>query len=161
MLVASALTISSIVFGFPWSKDMRDQPSIKTQETPLPRPQNSVPVGGGVEHVPTDDAEADRLVNPVAMSDSSIARGARLWQTYCIVCHGQTGLGNGPVTKPGKFIPPPSLLAPTSIARTDGFIYAHIRRGGPIMPSYRFAIDAEGAWNLTNYVRHLQRTNPQ
>lgn len=160
VLVVSALTIASLVFGFPWSKDMRDQPSIKTQESPEARPAGSIPVGG-TEVVPEDDAAADKLVNPVPMSDESVARGEKLWTTYCIVCHGPMAAGNGPVTRPGKFIPPPNLLAPLTRGRTDGYIYAHVRRGGPIMPSYRYAVSSQGAWDLVNFVRHLQRSNPQ
>ena len=158
-LALAGLTVAGTACAFPWSKDMRDQPSVKTQEMPLPLPPGAVP-RQGVEVIPDDDALADRFVNPVPRSAGSLARGEKLWLTYCIVCHGRTGQGNGTVTQPGKFIPPPNLNASMTRGRSDGYIYAHIRRGGPIMPSYRYAISAEAAWDLVNHVRRLQATQP-
>ena len=39
----------------------------------------------------------------------------------------------------------------------DGYIFAYIRYGGKVMmPSYRENISKEQAWQVVNYVRHLQ-----
>ena len=41
------------------------------------------------------------LPNPTPVSDSSLANGRRHYQINCAVCHGDRGVGDGPVTKYG------------------------------------------------------------
>ena len=154
-VVLCALVVpGGAAFAFPWSRDLKDQVSIKTQEMPLAPPAGSVR-RTGEEIVPADDVAADKLVSAVPYSPQSAARGQKAYMTWCIACHGVTAVGNGPVA--AKFMPPPDLHGPVTVARSDGFIYAHIRRGGPLMPSYRYAIDAHTAWDLVNYIRSIQR----
>lgn len=99
------------------------------------------------------------LRNPVAAADSSIARGERKFLFTCTPCHGTTLAGNGPVSV--EFIPPPDLLGASVRARSDGFIWATIRYGGAVMPVYGAQVTAEEAWNIVNYIRHMQKTNPR
>jgi mono/diheme cytochrome c family protein len=67
--------------------------------------------------------------------------------------------GDGPVA--ARFLPPPDLLGSSARGRRDGFIYSYIRNGGAVMPSYGAQVTAQEAWDLVNYLRHQQRTNPR
>ncbi len=93
--------------------------------------------------------------NPVPATAESLKNGEHLYNTYCFVCHGKEGKGDGPVIKRGFY--PMNLTTSAVVARTNGYIYAYIRYGGKVMmPSYRESITSDGAWDVVNYVRKLQ-----
>lgn len=148
-------------------RDMRTSVSIVPQQTYLKPPDSlSVPTTG-VELWNPDPAlivaERTRLeksfTNPQAADDSSIARGLRKFVRTCVPCHGTSLQGNGPVA--AKFIPPPDLLASLTRGRSDGYLYAYIRHGGAVMPNYGAMVTAHEAYDLINYIRHEQKTNPR
>lgn len=148
--------LGSIKAGaFPWSFDMWIQPSIMPYEEPVVYPQLSVSTQGlRVKPLPREDFE-NMTVNPVPDTEKSLSQGEKMYNTFCYVCHGLEGKGDGPVIKRGFY--PLNLTAPGVIGRTDGYIYAYIRYGGKVMmPSYRESISSENAWDVVNYVRKLQ-----
>ena len=49
------------------------------------------------------------LNNPMDPTLEVLLRGQKLFNIYCIVCHGKEGLGNGPVVGPDRFPAPASL----------------------------------------------------
>jgi len=105
------------------------------------------------------DAFAARFVNPQAADDSSLARGLRKFQKTCVPCHGKSLAGDGPVA--ALFMPPPDLLAQATRDRKDGFLYSYIRHGGIVMPSYGPQVTPQEAYDLVNYVRHMQKVSPR
>jgi mono/diheme cytochrome c family protein len=140
-------------------RDMRSTVVLWPQREMMRPPDSlSVPITGKEVARSREEVEAT-FKNPVAADDSSIARGYRKFQKTCIPCHGTTLEGNGPVA--AKFIPPPDLLKATTRGRSDGFIYYYIRHGGAIMPSYGAQVTAAEAYDLINYLRHMQKTNPR
>jgi len=148
-------------------RDMRATVGFVPQQTYLKAPDSlSVPTTGKELWNPDPAmqlAERTRLeksfVNSQAADDSSIARGQRKFMRTCVPCHGASLQGNGPVA--AKYIPPPDLLAAMTRGRTDGFIYAYIRHGGAVMPSYGALVTAHEANDLINYIRREQKTNPR
>lgn len=131
--------------------------------TTPPSPE-SVPTRGkdldyGLEGIELATKLGEQLHNPVAATDSSIARGERKFLRTCIPCHGTGMAGDGPVA--ALFMPPPDLLAEATRGRADGYIYSYIRHGGVVMPSYGAQVTEEEAWNLINYIRHMQKANPR
>jgi mono/diheme cytochrome c family protein len=130
---------------------------IPQRDAPLVPDSLSVPMTGR-EYVVDRDRLVATFVNPEPMSDSSVARGERKFQKTCIPCHGTSLKGNGPVA--ARFVPPPDLLGAQTRVRTDGFIYSYIRHGGAIMPSYGAQVTAPEAYDLINYLRHMQQKNP-
>jgi mono/diheme cytochrome c family protein len=111
----------------------------------------TVPVGAPTPPDVSYEA-ANKLVNPHAPSDGSLTKGRVLFETYCVVCHGPEGKGDGPVV--AKFIKPPDLHG-ASKGYPDGYIYALITNGRGNMPSYN-RISPEERWDLINYLRKLQ-----
>ena len=94
-----------------------------------------------------------KLKNPLASSPQSIEQGKKLFLTYCAPCHGPDGKGGGPVAKRASF-PPPSL--PSSAGRrSKGFLYATIRNGGSIMPSFGYAMSSNERWAVVNFLKSI------
>jgi mono/diheme cytochrome c family protein len=144
---------ASVAYGWPWSKDMQKQPSIRPQQGPRVPPANSIPRQGKEARV--DRVEAGKkLNNPVKATKESIEIGKKLFQSYCALCHGADGKGGGPVA--GKFVPPPDLTLEIFRNRPDGFVYETIRSGGPIMPGQGDVLTPEERWHIVNYLRTLQ-----
>ncbi len=103
---------------------------------------------------------ATMLTNPFADSTRrDIGRGETIYRRFCALCHGNNGGGIGPVTRRG-FPPPPSLLSQKSVNREDGALFHIITFGFKNMPAYGAQIDQEDRWQVINYLRKLQRTQP-
>lgn len=146
-------------------RDMRTTVGFVPQhQAMLPPPEGSIPRSGkertyGLEGIELAERNAATLVNPVAADDSSIARGERKFGRTCVPCHGRSLSGDGPVA--ALFMPPPDLLAEATRQRRDGYLYSYIRHGGAVMPPYGAQVNAEEAWNVVNYLRHMQKTSPR
>ncbi len=152
---------SATHLGYYPKRDMRWTVVINPQKVINRGPDtSSVPVTG--KEWQTDrDVLAATLVNPTAPADmdSSVARGERKFMRLCTPCHGMHMQGNGTVAP--MFMPPPDLLAQTTRERKDGYIYSYIRNGGVVMPSYGPAVSPSEAWDIINYLRHMQKVSPR
>jgi mono/diheme cytochrome c family protein len=155
LIIVLSFMGATVAGAFPWNFDMWIQPSILPYEEPIAYPDQSVSTTGlRIEPLPREHYES-MTVNPVPATAESLKNGEHLFNTYCFVCHGKEGKGDGPVIKRGFY--PMNLTNPAVIARTNGYIYAYIRYGGKVMmPSYRESISADSAWDVVNYVRKLQ-----
>ncbi|OIP36360.1 MAG: hypothetical protein AUK47_15205 [Deltaproteobacteria bacterium CG2_30_63_29] len=88
-----------------------------------------------------------------------LATGKKMFDTYCIVCHGEYGMGDG--TVPTKGFPlPPSLLDQRARTLPDGGIFHIITTGQNAMPKYRNQLRPEERWGVVYYVRSLQKAFP-
>jgi mono/diheme cytochrome c family protein len=160
-----------------WFTDFKQQPRIEPWEpasqmdadtihAPRGQPQYSVPVTGtfvagyqvGYGALPGVVDSIGRIaVNPTAPSPASLANGRKYYTINCSVCHGDTGVGNGPATQNGYGMPGISIISDGTKARTDGYIYGMIRNGRGLMPTYN-RIEEMDRWDVVNYVRALQGT---
>ncbi len=152
-----------------WWPQMKRQPAVQAfepmdfegrMEGMLP-PEGSVPIDGGEAPVSnTVDAASDHLENPQPMSLQSLENGRAQFEVFCATCHGQTGLGDGPVSMTGSISGPFAavlpIAGPASIAklRSDGHVYTTIRYGRRRMPGYA-RIPSEARWDIVNYIRYL------
>lgn len=148
-------------WGYPWDQDMVDQPSEKPQESRAPADPRAVPVEGG-EFLPAADTEAEQfdgkeaaasLTNPVPATSQSIARGAYLYELNCQVCHGTTGVGDGPVGLKFENKEPVDLNDAYTQDQTDGELFFTLTRGRVEMPFYRDALSQHERWDVVNYVK--------
>lgn len=185
MLVAAVvvpLALAAMPF-IEFFNDMAAQPKGKTQMTygrlyGAPLVVERAPVPGTVPRdwypyafadlgndVKVARAIGERNPNPVPVTLENLQRGQKLYNIYCIACHGERGLGDGPVTavtKPGRFPPPPSLHTENARTYKDGSIYHIVTMGMGKMPSYADKLDPEDRWKVIHYVRALQRSmNPK
>ena len=145
----------------PWFETMTSQPSIETYEAePDLAPSGTVQVGAR-RHL--DLLAADTLLqNPLSGEASDLERGEILYRQFCIMCHGETGAGDGPVVGPNRLPPLPTLnlLSERALGLSDGYVYGMIANGRGVMPSYR-RVPHEDRWYVVEYVRQLQQSAPE
>jgi mono/diheme cytochrome c family protein len=156
------LGFATASWGYPWDQDMVDQPSAKPQESEAPAEPGAVPVTGGeTVAAPTtltgmSDAKdaAISIPNPVPATPESIERGQVFYETNCLVCHGVSGLGDGPVGEKFEEKAPVDLNDAYTQDQADGQIFFTLTRGRELMPFYRDALSIEERWDVVNYIRH-------
>lgn len=154
VFIVLLITASIKAFGFPWNFDMFKQKSIKPYEMPFSYPEGTVTINGLTN--PEERSKVEIITsNQLDKNELDLEQGKELFTTFCAVCHGPNGDGDGPVIKKGFY--PVNLKVQGVKNRTDGYIFAYIRYGGKVMmPSYRESVSANEAWQIVNYVRHLQ-----
>ncbi len=115
-------------------------------------------------HYGTSEQEAIRagreLHSPfTGKQQPDLQRGRLIYETYCQVCHGAGGKGDGPAAQRG-FPPPPSLLLDHAKNLKDGQIFHIITYGFNNMPSYASQIYRLDRWQVIAYLRKLQESQP-
>lgn len=103
---------------------------------------------------------------PVLAESGNEVNGKKLYLTYCFLCHGPSGQGDGFAAdvQPTK----PRNLADDAYmsTRTDQQLFAAISGGGPAfhgsmtMPYWNESLKEAQIWDLVAYVRTLHRKPP-
>lgn len=152
-----------------WFSTMRTPRSVRPYTMPLMPAPGTVPVtGSDPDSLPAPEAE--RLSNPRTRTAESLNRGQWVYETYCLVCHGATGAGDGPIsalngrTPPGPFPGISNLLVSPAVGRSDGYLYGVVTHaqamGRGLMPRYGDKVRGNDRWDVVNYVRRLQAQAP-
>jgi mono/diheme cytochrome c family protein len=169
-----------MIFG----RSMRNQRSFDPYELPAQAPENSVafsagnypadaatinvgqPEGVAIPYftqldlgVPGVGGDAIRtLVNPIDPNNADdLARGEEIYLRFCVVCHGPDGVGaNAYIAEKHPLLPAYNLSGTQVASYSDAYIYAMIRVGRGLMPSYGGRITHFDRWRVVNYVRQLQ-----
>jgi mono/diheme cytochrome c family protein len=98
----------------------------------------------------------NELRSPVAEDDvDAVARGEFIYASFCAVCHGPSGGGDGPATKRGV-PPPPSLLLEHAREMRDGQMFHVISMGQGNMAAYASQVERQDRWKVIRYLRTLQ-----
>jgi mono/diheme cytochrome c family protein len=134
-------------------------PVTRNGQTLQPPVAGTIPRGAPLpDYSAATPEEAERagreLVNPVAPAAVALARGRAVYQTFCLVCHGAAGAGDGPLIP--KFPNPPSYSSARLLALPDGQIFHVITHGTGAMPAYAGQIAPDDRWKAVLYVRTLQ-----
>jgi mono/diheme cytochrome c family protein len=133
-------------------------PVTQNGATLLTPPEGTVPVGGFRFAYGSSREEATRagieLFNPFEADRDVLKRGKQVFDTFCIVCHGPEGHGDGPII--GRFPNPPSLLADRARNLLDGTLFHIIARGQGIMAPYAAQVRPNDRWRVILYIRSLQ-----
>ena len=109
------------------------------------------------------EAASVAVVNPLPVTQKSLAEGKQLYVAMCGPCHGANGTGNGKIVELGKYPAPPSFPAGNSSRGgamkdlTDGKIYHTIQHGLNLMGSYASQLSPEERWKVVMYVHELQK----
>lgn len=104
--------------------------------------------GSGYWAVPS---EAASRINPIPRSDASVAKGRSIYRENCTQCHGEYGMGDGPVA--ASLAIRPSNMRHTARHDMDGEIAWKINTGRDPMPSWKDALDEQQVWDLVNFLR--------
>ena len=98
-----------------------------------------------------------RMPNPYPADEGGLLRGKRIYQEFCINCHGPIGDGKGPAA---RYVSPPPLNF-TTLRRNlvenkyiGGIFYYQIMNGitGTGMPYFKRHLESEKIWDLANYL---------
>jgi len=127
------------------------------------------PVAGTIKrgyhpfHYAKNESEAERagreLTNPFHPDSATLDKGKFLYQTYCLVCHGEQGKGDGPISS--KIPPPPSYKSERVLGFLPGRIFHVITMGSNKMPSYAAQLSPEDRWLIVTYVRAVLQELPE
>jgi cytochrome c len=114
-------------------------------------------------HYAKSDAEAERagreLTDPFHPTKPTLEKGQLLYETYCLVCHGAQGKGDGPISS--KIPPPPSYKSERVLGFLPGRIFHVITLGSGKMPSYAAQLSPEDRWLIITYVRAVLQELPE
>lgn len=92
---------------------------------------------------------------PIAPTATNLARGAHLYATFCAICHGPSGLGDGPMT--GSIAPPPAYSSLPVRDYPPGRLMHVATWGTGRMSGYRGQIETDDRWRIVLHVQTLQR----
>jgi mono/diheme cytochrome c family protein len=152
VLLGISLLFSEDIIKIQWVSFMSISPAQQPMEHPLPVPAQSIPVEG-----PAYIANQGAPTNPITADQTSVSRGAELFQINCSACHGLDGKGQGPVAaflKPKK---PVDLTAPAIQFLSDGAIFMVITNGRPgAMPALNENLTVRERWDVVNFIRTLK-----
>jgi mono/diheme cytochrome c family protein len=149
-----------VVHQVGWFTTMRHQRGYKPYARPIAPVDGTVPVTGW--EPPVDPKVTPQLANPRSRTAESINRGRIVYETYCLVCHGAAGRGDGPVSSlgGGPFPAVRNLTDDVARGRSDGYLYGVLidatAMGRGLMPRYGDKIKGTDRWDVVNYVRTLQ-----
>lgn len=97
------------------------------------------------------------LDNPFSSTPESIARGKKIYSTFCLGCHGVLGDGNGHLFTSGLYpLKPHDLTDTEAIKLLDGEIYHSITLGFGSMGAHGAQIRPDDRWMLVLHIRDLQ-----
>ena len=144
--------LSYDIIRIPYPSQMIWQDSIDYQEGPrLAAPAEAVPVTGAVL-IAGQPGSA-----PPPADANSLQRGAVLYNMHCLLCHGERGAGDGPIS--GFWAPtvPRNLLAADMKAQSNEHYFTVITNGFGVMPPLRENLSVRERWDVVNHVRELQK----
>jgi mono/diheme cytochrome c family protein len=104
----------------------------------------------------TAPAAVARKQNPVAVNESSLEAGQKIFLKRCVACHGKTGNGDGPDAV-DLGIHPAKLSDPAVREETDGELFWKITVGKKPMPNYGTRLSPTDRWNVIDYLRTLAK----
>jgi mono/diheme cytochrome c family protein len=100
---------------------------------------------------------ADTIKNPFKGNAIAAAEGKKIYASYCVVCHGDKGKGNG-IAAAGLNAKPADHTSAKFQKQTDGAIFWKLTKGRTPMPmvSYENTLTVTQRWQVVNYIRTLK-----
>ena len=150
--------------------DLYNQVSIKPQERGS---MIEIPAGTVTTDGRTNDDLKDRfnwreksdqvsaaMDQPYSMLSLSLNTGQEMFETYCLLCHGNStrtnkaGLADTQMNTMGMSAPALIRITP---AYSDSYIQNKIKHGGTVMPSLGHATANSERRNIVHYIRQLEK----
>lgn len=165
---AACRTEQTIVTPDPHLERMLEQPKRMAYE-----PDSRLPGGLAMQKPPDGTVPIDAVVGPAVLTTGAsesrwadripipvdralLETGRERFDLYCATCHGVLGDGVSVVAAKMSLRKPPSLHDPRILAFAPGRLFATIREGYGLMPSYAVQLSVRDAWAVVAYVHALQ-----
>jgi len=113
----------------------------------------SVPSGAAPQGKAGEDDDATDFPFPVTAE--VINRGQERYRIFCVMCHGETGAGDGMIVRRG-FRQPPTYHEERLRQAPVGYLFRVITEGYGAMSPYRAQIPVQDRWAIAAYIRALQ-----
>ncbi len=98
------------------------------------------------------------LVAPLVWAEvGNVEQGQKVYEMYCVMCHGSAGQGDGPLAI--DLNPPPAALTREEVRKyTDEKLLTIIQKGSPgtSMPGWESDLSKQDIQNVFVFVRSLQ-----
>jgi mono/diheme cytochrome c family protein len=98
---------------------------------------------------------SDTIKNPLRGNSEAIAAGKKIYGTYCVVCHGDKGKGDG-IAAAGLNPRPADHSSSKFQMQSDGAIFWKLTTGRAPMASYDKTLTRTQRWQVINYMRTLK-----
>lgn len=99
----------------------------------------------------------EEVKNPLPLTQANLEKGRHFYNINCQPCHGDKGLGDGPVS--AKY--PPNYIPSYQSARIhnlkDGSLYYVVTHGWNFMGAYGKVLTPEARWQVVHYVNYLEQ----
>jgi len=94
-----------------------------------------------------------KVPNPYPTTEAGLQRGHKIYQSYCIGCHGPIGDGMGPA-EPYLNPPPLNFTLLNQRGISGGILYYQIMNGitGTAMPYFKKELESAKIWEVGDYV---------
>ncbi|GGK55735.1 MULTISPECIES: c-type cytochrome [Flavobacteriaceae] len=93
------------------------------------------------------------LKNPLELTEANLDNGKKMYDIYCMSCHGKSGAGDGVLVQREKFLGIPNYK---DREITEGSIYHVIMHGRNLMGSHSSQLTTKERWQVTMYVQQLR-----
>ncbi|MGY0406748.1 MAG: c-type cytochrome [Polaribacter sp.] len=118
----------------------------------------TIPRGGHPAYdIPNNNAGYEKakttLKSPLEKNEENLENGKKMFEIYCISCHGKKGDGNGVLPQRDKFSGIPNYKDRDI---TEGSIYHVIMYGRNLMGSHASQLTYKERWQVVQYVESLR-----
>ncbi len=103
-----------------------------------------------------EDFFGEGFPDGLKLDEAFLERGQERFQINCVVCHGESGNGQGVVSKYWAIPPSANLVDPRVKALPEGQLFWTITHGKGLMGPYSGTINVRDRWAIVAYVRALQ-----
>lgn len=108
-------------------------------------------------NTPEDYEKAGASIkNPYTSSEGMLTDGKKIYENFCIQCHGAKGDGNGILVEREKFAGVPSYYGAQLMELPEGKMYHSIYYGKNMMGSHASQINYYERWAVIEYVKKLR-----
>jgi len=133
-----------------------------SEEMSGPGPMMGMGDGSGMEarhHAQVPEPYAG--VKAPEVTEESLISGEQIYTQNCVVCHGETGMGDGPVA--ASLDPAPAPIGHTTQMLADDLVFYRVSEGGidfeTSMPAWKNILTEDQRWDVIAYVRVLGTDN--
>jgi mono/diheme cytochrome c family protein len=92
----------------------------------------------------------------ISLSKDQMSEAGRLYNINCGICHGATGVANGPIAAGGYVGGVANLTGDAYVKMADGTMFHSITYGKGVMGSYASQVTRAQRWMIIKYIRTLQ-----